>query len=114
MPTFVGKPFSSYFKNLLGIDQASNTGTDTVIRKVQDGSGQDTAISISNRKLVVQGTQVNTTATLDVQNITDGSILSVDTTNSRVLVGASQVHATTLYKEMGLYDSWLSLSINSK
>ena len=37
MPTFTGKTFASFYKNLLGINQASNTGVDATTRVVQDG-----------------------------------------------------------------------------
>ena len=44
MPTFVNKTFASYFKNLLGMNQSSNTGVDATTRAVQDGAGNNTSI----------------------------------------------------------------------
>ena len=42
--------------------------------------------------------------TLLCKNSGGSNILAVDTTNSKVLAGASQVNSLTLFKEMGLYD----------
>tara|TARA_Y100000310_G_scaffold201389_1_gene201474 strand:- start:1109 stop:1900 length:792 start_codon:yes stop_codon:yes gene_type:complete len=103
MPTFLGKPFSSYFKNLLGINQSSNTGVDSTTRVVHDGAGQSTSISLSDDVLSVQPVTDNTTGTMLVKNQGGSNILAVDTDNSKVLMGASQV-PPTLFKEMGLYD----------
>tara|TARA_Y100000310_G_scaffold338050_1_gene426674 strand:- start:1373 stop:2188 length:816 start_codon:yes stop_codon:yes gene_type:complete len=104
MPTFTGKTFASFYKNLLGIDQASNTGRDATTRKVQDGLGQDTSISVSDDVLSVQPGNDNTTGTMIVKNAGGSNILAVDTTNSLVKVGASQVAATTQEKAFGIYE----------
>ena len=104
MPTFTGKTFASFYKNLLGIDQSSNTGVDATTRAIQDGLGNNTAVSLSDDVLQVKPVTDNTTGTMNVQNSGGSSILSVDTTNSLVKCGSSQVNATTQYKEMGLYE----------
>ena len=98
MPTFTGKTFSSFFKNILGMNQAGNTGVDATTRVVHDGAGQSTSISLSDDVLSVQPVNDDTTGTMLVKNQGGSNILSVDTTNSRVLVGASQVNATILYQ----------------
>ena len=102
MPTFTGKTFASFYKNLLGMNQSGNTGVDSTLRSVQDGAGNDTCISLSTRNFDIQPS-ANSTITSTVKNLGGSNILSVDTTNSKVLMGASQV-PPTLFKEMGLYD----------
>ena len=104
MPTFTGKTFASFYKNLLGLNQSSNTGVDATTRTVHDGLGQSTSVSLSDDVLSVQPVTDNTTATMLVKNQGGSNILAVDTTNSLVKAGASQANALTLFKEMGLYD----------
>ena len=103
MPTFTGKTFSSYFKNLLSIARTSNDGISTTTYRIQDGDGNHTAIGLSDDQLLVRPNVDDTIGTLQVQNQSGSSIFKVDTTNSKVLMGASQV-PPTLFKEMGLYD----------
>ena len=95
MPTFLGKTFSTYFKNILGINQSSNTGVDTTTRVVHDGAGNSTSISLSDDVLSVQPVTDDTTGTMLVKNQGGSNILAVDTDNSKVLIGASQVSANT-------------------
>ena len=104
MPTFQGKTFASYFKNILGINQTSNTGVDATTRNVHDGAGQSTSISLSDDVLSVKPVNDDSVGSLLVKSQGGSNILAVDTTNSKVLTGRSQVSATTLYKEMGLFD----------
>ena len=104
MPTFTGKTFASFYKNLLGIDQTSNAGVDDTPRKLQDGSGVDTSISIAKNGMIVQPENADSTSTMLVRTLLGANVLSVDTDNSKVKTGASQVDATTQFKEMGLYD----------
>ena len=68
MPTFLGKTFNTYFKNLLGMNQSGNTGVDATKREIQDGNGNNTSISLSTNHLRVKPQASNSTATLDVQN----------------------------------------------
>ena len=102
MPSFTGKTFSSYFKNILGIDQSSNTGVDVAVRRVQDGAGNNTAIALSDDQFRVQPNEHNMTSTVSVGNQSGNNIFVVDTTNSKVLIGASQVAASTQYAHFGL------------
>ena len=104
MATKTGKTPASYYKNDLTIDQSTNTGIDSTTRKVHDGAGQSTAISLSDDSLAVQPTNDDTTDAFAVSSKARDSILTVDTTNSLVKVGVSQVNATTQFKEMGLYE----------
>ena len=104
MPTFTGKTFASFYKNILGLNQSSNTGVDNITRVVHDGAGNSTSISLSDDVFKVQPINDDTTLSFNVLNKTGDSILSVDTTNSIVRVGAGNIAANTMYKEMGLYD----------
>ena len=98
MPTFTGKTFSDFYKNILGINQSSNTGVDATTRVIHDGLGQSTSISLSDDVLQVQPQNDDSVGSLLCKNSGGSNILAVDTTNSRVLVGASQVNATILYQ----------------
>ena len=101
MPTFTGKTFSSFFKNILGMNQAGNTGVDATTRVVHDGAGQSTSISLSDDVLSVQPVTDNTTGTMLVKNQGGSNILAVDTTNSKILGGASQTALNTQYAYFG-------------
>ena len=102
MPTFTGKAFANFYKNILGIDQSSNTGVDSTTRNVQDGAGNNTAVSLSDDQLSVKPVSDNSGATLKVTNAGGSAILAVDTNNSKVTVGASQVAANTQYAHFGM------------
>ena len=104
MPTFTGKAFANFYKNILGINQTGNTGVDTTTRNVQDGAGNNTSISLSDDVVQVQPITDDTTSAFSVKDKGGNGILSVDTTNSAVKSGLSQVNSLTLFKEMGLYD----------
>ena len=97
MPTKQGKSPSQYYKNDLTINQSSNTGVDATTRLVHDGAGQSTSISLSDDVLSVQPINDNSVATMLVKNQSGTNVLAVDTTNSRVLCGSSQVNALTQY-----------------
>ena len=101
MPTFTGKTFASFYKNLLGINQSSNTGIDATIRNIHDGAGNETAIALSDDNLVIKPKSDDTVNTLWVQNSAGNTILAVDTTNSKVNIGTSQVAANTQYTHFG-------------
>ena len=101
MPTFTGKKFSNFYKNILGIDQSSNTGVDTTTRNIQDGDGNNSSASLSDDVLQVQPQTDNTTGTFLVKNQGGSNILAVDTTNSKVLGGATQTALNTQYAHFG-------------
>ena len=98
MPSFTGKTFASFYKNILGINQSSNTGVDATGRKIQDGAGNNTAISLSDDDLSVNPVNDDTVRTFRVQKQNNSTVFSVDTTNSKVLAGASQVSVNTFYQ----------------
>ena len=102
MPTFTGKTFSSFYKNIFGINQSSNTGVDSTTRVVHDGAGQSTSISLSDDVLSVQPVNDDSVGSLLVKSQGGSYILAVDTTNSKVLVGASQVAANTQYQRFSV------------
>ena len=102
MPTFTGKTFSSFYKNILGMNQSGNTGVDATTRVVHDGAGQSTSISLSDDVLSVQPITDDTTATMIVKNQSGSNILTVDTTNSKILGGASQTALNTQYAYFGV------------
>ena len=101
MPTFLAKAFNTYFKNILGMNQSANTGVDATTRVVHDGAGNSTSISLSDDVLSVQPVNDNTTGTMLVKNQGGSNILAVDTTNSKILGGASQTALNTQYAYFG-------------
>ena len=105
MPTFTGKTFASFYKNLLGINQSSNTGVDATTRTVQDGAGNNTVLSLSDDNLLIKPVNDNTNGTVSVQNASGDALMIIDTTNSKVLVGESQVTANTQYAYFGIGSS---------
>ena len=116
MPTFTGKTFSSFYKNILGINQSSNTGVDATTRVIHDGVGQSTSISLSDDVLSVQPVNDDTTGTMLVKNNAGNNILAVDTTNSKVLGGASQTALNTQYAHFGIHSNdsgWAAASADN-
>ena len=102
MPTFTGKTFASFYKNILGINQTGNTGVDATTRTIHDGAGNSTSVSLSDDVLQVQPINDDTTGTMLVKNQGGSNILAVNTTDSKVLVGASQVAANTFYQRFSV------------
>ena len=104
MPSKTGKTPASYYKSDVSVDQSTNVGFDSTTRSIISGDGAKSAISLSDDILSVQPVNDDTTSTMKVLTASGSRILEVDTTNSMVRTGASQVASTTLFKEMGLYD----------
>ena len=94
MPTFLGQTLSSYFKRILQFGHSGNSGTPTGTTNIQAGDGVATSLSLSDDVLSVQPVTDNTTGTMLVKNQGGSNILAVDTTNSKVLLGASQLPPT--------------------
>ena len=101
MPTFTGKPYSSYYKNILSIDQSSNTGVSALLKSIHDGAGNSSAMSVSDDLFVVHPRNDDTTGAFGVLNVAGSSVFKVDTTNSKVLIGASQTAGNTQYVHFG-------------
>tara|TARA_Y100000310_G_scaffold228085_1_gene230360 strand:- start:737 stop:1534 length:798 start_codon:yes stop_codon:yes gene_type:complete len=102
MPTKENKPIATTWKNDLTINQSTNTGVDATVRAVQDGAGNNSALSLGTRNVAVTNTTHDSTTAFIVTNKDSENILTVDTTNSKVLVGASQVAANTNYAHFGV------------
>ena len=64
---------------------------------MQTGGGEDTSLSISDDVLQVQPQNDDTTGAMVVKNKGGSNILAVDTTNSKVLGGATQAALNTQY-----------------
>ncbi len=101
MPTLEGKKYSSYYKNIPNINQATNVGVDATTRLLTDGAGQSTSISLSDDVLSVQPADDNSVGTLICKTNDGNNVLAVDTTNKRVLCGSGQTNALTMYKIFG-------------
>ena len=104
MPSKTGKTYASFYRNDLAVNQSSNTGVDATTRVVHDGAGNSTSISLSDDVLSVQPVTDDTTGVMLVKNKSGGNILAVDATNSKVLVGRSQIAANTQEKIFAVYD----------
>ena len=101
MPSFLNNTFASFFNRILQFGHAGNNGTPTSTTSIQSGDGVATSISLSDDVLSVQPVTDNTTGTMLVKNQGGSNILAVDTTNSKVLLGASQVPPTN-YAHFGI------------
>ena len=105
MPSKTGKTYASFYKNDIAINQSGNTGVDATTRNIQDGAGNNTAISLSDDVLSVQPVNDDTTGTMLVKNKGGSNILAVDTANSKLLGGASQTALNTQYAYFGCSSS---------
>ena len=97
MPSFTGKAFANFYKNILGIDQSTNVGVDSTTRAVQDGAGNNTVISLSDDQLSIMPQNDDTTRALMVRSTGGGIIFSVNTVDDLVYVNQGQVAANTQY-----------------
>jgi len=102
MPSKTGKAPANYYKSDVSVEQSTNTGFDSTTRKLISGDGASSAASLSDDVLSVQPVNDSTTGTFLVKNQGGSNILAVDTTNSKVLVGTSQVATTILYKHFSV------------
>ena len=93
MGSLAGKSPANTYKSLLKVADETNGVTGT-ISTIEDGEGTASSIQVSNSQFRVKP-NTNTTGTLQIKNSSNESILQVDTSNSLVKVGTSQVSATT-------------------
>jgi len=100
MPSKTGKSPSSYYKSDVSVEQSTNVGFDSTTRSIISGDGAKSSMSASDDVLSVQPVNDDGNTFL-VKNNAGNNILAVDTTNSKVLVGASQVAANTQYAYFG-------------
>ena len=80
--SFTGKSPSDTYKDILNIDN-SNSGVDSTARAVKTAEGSSSALSLSDRSLIVKSNTNNATA-LQVNNASDTAKFQVDTTNNIV------------------------------
>ena len=102
MPNIGNKPLKDTYGNSLNVNQSSNTGADATTREIQDGFGNNTSASISDDVLSVKPQNDDTTGAFLVKNKGGNNILAVDTTNSKVLGGATQTALNTQYAYFGV------------
>jgi len=102
MATKTGKSPSEYYGNDLVVHQTTNAGVDGTTRVITDGFGNSTSSSISDDVFKITPVNDNTTGTFVAQNSGGSNILAVDTTNSKVLAGASQTAVNTNYSHFGI------------
>tara|TARA_Y100000310_G_scaffold254701_1_gene261849 strand:+ start:43 stop:858 length:816 start_codon:yes stop_codon:yes gene_type:complete len=96
------KTYANRYKTDVSVSQTTNTGFDSTTRVLCSGDGADSAISLSDDVLSVQPVNDDTTGTMLVKNNAGNNILAVDTTNSKVLGGASQTALNTQYAHFGI------------
>ena len=102
MPTFQGNPFSGFFKRILQFGHSGNNGTPTSTTSIESGDGVATSLSLSDDVLQVQPQNDDSVGTFLCKSNAGNNILAVDTTNSKVLAGASQIAVNTLYAYFGI------------
>ena len=99
--SFTGKSPSETYKDILNIDN-SNSGVDSTARDVKTADGSSSAMSLSDRSLIVKSNTNNTNA-LHVKNSSGDAKFQVDTTNNQVK--ALGTHINTQYHTFGLSDT---------
>jgi hypothetical protein len=109
MPSFFDKLYNSYFKRILQFGHAGNNGTPTATTNIEGGDGVATALNLSDDVLSVQPKNDDGNALL-VKNQAGNNIFTVDTTNSKLLGGASQTALNTNYAYFGCSSSDPSVS----
>ena len=105
MPAKTGKPPANYYKSDVSVEQSTNVGFDSTSRKIISGDGASASLSLSDDVLSVQPVNDDSVATLICKNSGGSNILAVDTTNSLVKVGVSQVNSTTLYQKFSVVNA---------
>ena len=94
MGSLAGKSPANTYKSLLKVADETN-GVTSSYSKIEDGEGTESSVSITNNKVRIQPTSADSTAVFDVKNESGSALLTVDSSNSVVKVGTSQVNATT-------------------
>ena len=99
-----GKTLANTYKDILQMDN-SNNGVDTTTRRVKDGEGTESAISLSDDQLVVQAQNDDTTSVLRVRANNGDNILLVDTTNQLVVASGNNVNTQYATFSIGYTES---------
>ena len=95
--SLTGKTLASTYKSLLRVNDDAN-GIDNNIEVVTDGEGANSIMKLSTRSLVLTP-DVDTTGTLIAQDKDANALLTVDSTNDVVKLGAGQHYANTNIKD---------------
>ena len=93
MGSLAGKSPANTYKSLLKVADETNGVTGT-LSNVEDGEGTSSSLNVSNSQTRINPS-ANTTATFRVNTADNTNLFIVDTNNSLVKVGTSQVSATT-------------------
>jgi len=94
MGSLAGKSPANTYKSLLKVADETN-GVSATASQIEDGEGTSTCISVGDDNFKVKPQSDNTTTTFEVENVSGSNLLTVDSSNSVVKVGTSQVSATT-------------------
>ena len=98
--SLTGKTKASTYKDLLQMNN-SNSGVDTTARKVVDGEGTASAISLSDDSLYIRPRNDDTITVLRVMDKDANPLLLVDSTNDLVKAGIGQHIVNTHYAYFG-------------
>ena len=93
MGSLAGKSLANTYKSLLKVADETN-GVSGSLSNVEDGEGTSSSLNVSNSQTRINP-NTNTTATFRVNTADNTNLFIVDTNNSLVKVGTSQVSATT-------------------
>jgi hypothetical protein len=102
MGSLAGKSPANTYKSLLKVADETN-GVTTSLSQIEDGEGTSTCISVGDDNFKVKPQNDNTTTTFEVENSSGSNLLTVDSSNSTVKVGTSQVSATTQLLSFSAY-----------
>ena len=96
MAGLTGKTISSAYKSILRIDDVAN-GIDASLENLTDGLGTKSAIKLSDDAVQIVPQNDDTTSVFNVTTKGGTSLLTVDSTNSIVQAGTSQLNVLTQY-----------------
>jgi len=102
MGSLAGKSPANTYKSLLKVADETN-GVSGTASQIEDGEGTSTCISVGDDNFKVKPQSDNTTTTFEVENASGSNLLTVDSSNSVVKVGTSQVSATTQLLTFAVY-----------
>ena len=94
-----GKTLKASYVDLLQIDN-SNSGVDTNARKIKDGGGGSSALSISDDVVHIRPVNDDTTTALSVRATNGDTVMKVDTT-SQLMYGSGNI-VNTQYAYFGV------------
>ncbi len=94
--SLTNKTLKDSYIDILQMDN-SNGGVDSTVRKVKDGSGDESSISLSDDQFVVKPVDGDTVAAMLVQNKSGDIVLRVDTNNQLVYGSGNIVNTQYAY-----------------